>query len=34
MVTHWGPPPGELFVDRSRDPDGEIVVAQCNPATR
>ena len=27
MVRHWGPPPGELFVDRSRDPDGEIVVA-------
>ena len=27
MVTHWGPPPGELFFDRSRDPDGEIVVA-------
>jgi cobaltochelatase CobN len=27
MVKHWGPPPGELFVDRSRDPDGEIVVA-------
>ncbi|WP_059019610.1 cobaltochelatase subunit CobN [Mycobacterium sp. M26] len=27
MVEHWGPPPGELFVDRSRDPDGEIVVA-------
>jgi cobaltochelatase CobN len=32
MVTHWGPPPGELFVDRSsvdqnRDPDGDIVVA-------
>ena len=27
MVTHWGPPPGELFVDRSRDPDGEIIVA-------
>ncbi|MCB0941387.1 MAG: cobaltochelatase subunit CobN [Mycobacterium sp.] len=27
MVAHWGPPPGELFVDRSRDPDGEIVVA-------
>lgn len=27
MVAHWGPPPGELFLDRSRDPDGEIVVA-------
>jgi cobaltochelatase CobN len=27
MVAHWGPPPGELFVDRSRDPDGEIVLA-------
>jgi cobaltochelatase CobN len=27
MVKHWGPPPGDLFVDRSRDPDGEIVVA-------
>lgn len=27
MVAHWGPPPGELFVDRSRDPEGEIVVA-------
>ncbi|AEV75550.1 cobaltochelatase, CobN subunit [Mycolicibacterium rhodesiae NBB3] len=27
MVQHWGPPPGELFVDRSSDPDGEIVVA-------
>ncbi len=27
MVAHWGPPPGELFVDRSHDPDGEIVVA-------
>ena len=25
MVEHWGPPPGELFVDRSADPDGEIV---------
>jgi cobaltochelatase CobN len=24
---HWGPPPGELFVDRSRDPDGDIVLA-------
>ena len=27
MVQHWGPPPGELFVDRSSDPDGEIVIA-------
>ena len=27
MVAHWGPPPGELFVDRSQNPDGEIVVA-------
>jgi cobaltochelatase CobN len=27
MVTHWGPAPGELFVDRSNDPDGEIVIA-------
>jgi cobaltochelatase CobN len=27
VVKHWGPPPGELFVDRSRDPDGEIVIA-------
>ncbi len=27
MVQHWGPPPGELFVDRSQDPDGEIVIA-------
>lgn len=27
MIAHWGPAPGELFVDRSRDPDGEIVVA-------
>ncbi|MEZ0052817.1 cobaltochelatase CobN [Mycobacterium sp. MAA66] len=24
---HWGPAPGELFVDRSSDPDGEIVIA-------
>ncbi len=24
---HWGPPPGELFVDRTNDPEGEIVVA-------
>ncbi|BBZ60877.1 cobaltochelatase subunit CobN [Mycolicibacterium monacense] len=27
VVEHWGPPPGELFVDRSRNPDGEIVIA-------
>ena len=27
VVAHWGPPPGELFVDRSRDTDGEIVIA-------
>ena len=27
VQAHWGPPPGELFVDRSNDPGGEIVVA-------
>jgi cobaltochelatase CobN len=27
VVKHWGPPPGELFLDRSRDPEGEIVIA-------
>ena len=27
VTEHWGPPPGELFVDRSHDPDGEIVLA-------
>jgi cobaltochelatase CobN len=27
VVTHWGPPPGELFVDRSHEPAGEIVLA-------
>jgi cobaltochelatase CobN len=27
VVKHWGPPPGELFVDRSQDPAGEIVLA-------
>ncbi len=27
VVRHWGPPPGELFVDRSADPEGEIVIA-------
>ena len=27
MTEHWGPAPGELYVDRSQDPDGEIVLA-------
>ena len=32
MINHWGPPPGQLFVDhsgveRGGDPDGDIVVA-------
>ncbi|MEU2037284.1 cobaltochelatase subunit CobN [Nocardia niwae] len=27
VVAAWGPPPGELYVDRSSDPDGEIVIA-------
>ncbi|MGN6335991.1 cobaltochelatase subunit CobN, partial [Mycobacterium sp.] len=27
VTEHWGPPPGNLFVDRSNDPDGEIVIA-------
>ncbi|GGO90815.1 cobaltochelatase subunit CobN [Wenjunlia tyrosinilytica] len=27
VEEHWGPPPGELFVDRSSDPEGEIVLA-------
>ncbi len=27
IEQHWGPPPGRLFVDDSRDPDGEIVLA-------
>ncbi|HEV7864772.1 MAG TPA: cobaltochelatase subunit CobN, partial [Acidimicrobiia bacterium] len=27
VVRHWGPPPGELYVDRSQDPGGEIVIA-------
>jgi cobaltochelatase CobN len=27
VVQKWGPPPGELFVDRATDPDGEIVLA-------
>jgi len=27
VTGHWGDPPGGLFVDRSSDPDGEIVLA-------
>ncbi|HEY7051194.1 MAG TPA: cobaltochelatase subunit CobN [Mycobacterium sp.] len=27
VQQHWGSPPGELFVDRTRDADGEIVIA-------
>jgi cobaltochelatase CobN len=27
IERHWGEPPGALFVDRSRDRDGEIVLA-------
>ncbi len=27
VVAHWGPPPGELFVDRTHNFDGEIVLA-------
>ncbi|WP_433723073.1 cobaltochelatase subunit CobN [Nocardia sp. CA-129566] len=27
VVEAWGPPPGELYVDRSADPEGEIVIA-------
>ncbi|GAB90960.1 cobaltochelatase subunit CobN [Gordonia rhizosphera] len=27
VTGHWGPPPGELFVDRSTNPGGDIVVA-------
>ncbi|HEY6785693.1 MAG TPA: cobaltochelatase subunit CobN, partial [Trebonia sp.] len=27
VTGHWGDPPGELFIDRSRDPEGEIVLA-------
>lgn len=27
MVEAWGPPPGALYVDRSADPRGEIVIA-------
>ena len=31
VEEHWGPAPGELFVDRSADADGEIVVAALGP---
>jgi cobaltochelatase CobN len=27
VEKHWGPAPGDLFVDRTTDPDGEIVIA-------
>ena len=27
VTEHWGPAPGDLFVDRSHDSDGEIVIA-------
>ncbi|MDI2125781.1 cobaltochelatase subunit CobN [Yinghuangia seranimata] len=27
IEEHWGPAPGELYVDHSRDPEGEIVLA-------
>ena len=27
VTRAWGPPPGELYVDRSRDPEGELVLA-------
>ncbi|VFA98234.1 cobaltochelatase subunit CobN [Nocardia cyriacigeorgica] len=27
VIEAWGPPPGELYVDRSSDPAGEIVIA-------
>jgi cobaltochelatase CobN len=27
IEKHWGPAPGNLFVDRTQDPDGEIVIA-------
>ena len=27
MVEHWGEAPGQLFVDHSQNPDGEIVLA-------
>ncbi|MFD7470145.1 cobaltochelatase subunit CobN [Streptomyces tendae] len=27
VEEHWCPPPGEMFVDRSRNPEGDIVLA-------
>ncbi|MCM2392561.1 cobaltochelatase subunit CobN [Streptomyces albipurpureus] len=27
VEEHWGPPPGEMFVDKSRNPEGDIVLA-------
>lgn len=27
MEEHWGPAPGEMFLDRSRNPEGDIVLA-------
>ncbi|MEI5524940.1 cobaltochelatase subunit CobN [Streptomyces brasiliscabiei] len=27
VEEHWGPPPGEMFVDRSSNPEGDIVLA-------
>lgn len=27
VVEHWGPPPGNLFVDTSVNPDGDIMIA-------
>jgi cobaltochelatase CobN len=27
VERHWGPPPGEMFVDRSANPEGDIVLA-------
>ncbi|WP_216902694.1 cobaltochelatase subunit CobN, partial [Nocardia alni] len=27
VIEAWGPPPGEMYVDRSTDPKGEIVIA-------
>ncbi|MFJ7419621.1 cobaltochelatase subunit CobN [Streptomyces uncialis] len=27
VERHWGPPPGEMFVDRTHNPDGDIVLA-------